>query len=679
MGMKNWKATFWQGKRIVVLATLMVICLLLMPSLVQYYQESPQDRLAKRFYHTDDRGLHWDYAAMLKAYKECRDSMRQQQMLDLMVTSRAMDLVPGIIDSITPGGFMDTERKIRTIIKLTGHDFSKEFDIASVAGTPDTNDTKTKLHQWWTANRQEVIQATASQKIYWTPSGWSGLTLKLTTEKSQYSDLEPIRLTAVLENHNVLEYTFSDRRPTPAFKLEFYRVADTGDMTKICETRYPEKWIICGYVSRWFAPVGHLAIKPGSCHITKLWGNNVDGNHIKLGRGAIRAVLTPLRGKDRNRHLVSNDVDIELVTPQGDDGLAYQFLIGKQPANMTNAQGYGRGWARSSNLIQNSNRNGDYDAPADEYFVNSFGGSIYAHYVRFAQADAAKWYRDQARSQPSYPLYSAAGPQIVKRLTEIIQTAPKDFPLFADACADLLEHYKGTGEIDKMAAVAETIKLSELKIADPTLSQRQTDLIAYPGEVVANIHHKDRFGRTSLYEAAENGTLQQVEFLIRKGADINAVSSWGTPLNVAVKTGRKDIVEALISSGADVNLGAASCTPLYSAAVKGDKAMVELLLAHGAEVNVGLVEENLHQREIARILMRTKGRGGKTPLHLAVEHGKVGKVERLLRNGAPITEKDDTGRTPLDIARTLPVDKTDATAIISLLEEYSRAAKPGLP
>jgi ankyrin repeat protein len=594
-------------------------------------------------------------------------------------------LVPGIIDSITPGGFMDTECKIRTIIKLTGHDFSREFDIASIAGVQDANDTKAKLYQWWAANSQSAIEAATSQKIYWTPDSWSGLTLKLATEKSRYLEIEPIRLTAVLENHNILAYTFSYRRPTPAFKLEFYRVSDTEGNVKICEISYPDRWgSFCGNASRWFAPVDYLTINPGSFNVTKQWVNSLDGYHFKLGGGAIRAVLTPLHGRDRSKHLVSNDIDVEIVTPQGDDDLAYQSLMGRQPTNTTNAQGYERGWARFSSLIRNSNRNSDYDDAADEYFVNSYGGSIYAYYVRFAQADAAKWYRDQARSQPSYPLYSAAGPQIDKRLTEIIQTAPKDFPLLADTYADLLEHCKGTGEIDKMAAIAETVKLGELKIVDPGLSQRLAGLVAYPGEMVANINHKDRFGRTSLYEAAEKGTLQQVQFLISNGADINSLSSWGTPLNIAVKTGRKEVVEALLASGADVNLGRPGCTPLFSAAFKGDKAMVEILLAHGAEVNImvngrTLVEDTLYRPEIVRILMRAKGRDGKTPLHWAVEYGKIGRVERLLRNGARINVKDDAGHTPLDTARILASKNSERAEIASLVDEYARAAGSVLP
>ncbi len=92
-----------------------------------------------------------------------------------------------------------------------------------------------------------------------------------------------------------------------------------------------------------------------------------------------------------------------------------------------------------------------------------------------------------------------------------------------------------------------------------------------------------------LNEAAKEGDLKKVKWLISKGADIEVKDgSSATPLYNAVDKVNKDVVEFLISKGANIN---ANCTdgftPLHRATVLfgGDKEMVKFLLSHGANVN----------------------------------------------------------------------------------------------
>jgi len=651
------------------------------------HEQSPVDRLAQQFYRIDDRGLHWNYKAMLKAYQECRDSTYQQQLLDLMVVSRAVHLVPDIIASISSGGAMDTERKIRTIIKLTGHDFSKDFDVASVAQQSVAEDARARLYRWWIQYGQGVLEVRGPKETFHAPNDWSALALTLATEKPQYLELEPIRLTATLENRSDTWYTFRYKRPEHAFKLEFLRVVDANQTVKISEMRYPGAWIVGGNASRRFAHPGYFVIDPSSSHVTQQWVNSGYGENLfSAGKVTLRAVLTPLHGKHKGRQLVSNDLQIDVVKPQGEDAAAHQFLTGTQAVDVGNGLSAGPEFVRFGGLVRNSSSS--YNSAADDYFVNTYSGSLYAWYVRYTQADAAKWYADSAgSSQFPNPQHSRARTQLVKRLAEVIQNAPRDFPLLADAYADLLEYYKKTGELDKMTAIAETVRLDELKVVDRRLSERLTALVAYPNTIAASVHRKDSAGRTSLHKAAEDGPAPLVRFLIAEGADVNVSGEWASPLHVAAQAGRKEIVEILIASGADINAVHDHRTPLFWPVVQGHKEIVEVLLAHGAEVNVTderdktLVESaNLHRhQDVLQTLIRAKGQGGRTPLHWAVEQGRRAMVHMLLKNGARLDAKDDMGRTALDIARALAHDDNDRLAILSLMEEYAATGNSRLP
>uniref|UniRef100_A0A158PCG1 ANK_REP_REGION domain-containing protein n=1 Tax=Angiostrongylus cantonensis TaxID=6313 RepID=A0A158PCG1_ANGCA len=66
----------------------------------------------------------------------------------------------------------------------------------------------------------------------------------------------------------------------------------------------------------------------------------------------------------------------------------------------------------------------------------------------------------------------------------------------------------------------------------------------------------DYDGRTALMKAAKNGFTEIVEFLVTKGADVNARSSNGdaTALSLACSAGHREIVKLLLKCGADPNI-----------------------------------------------------------------------------------------------------------------------------
>jgi ankyrin repeat protein len=178
------------------------------------------------------------------------------------------------------------------------------------------------------------------------------------------------------------------------------------------------------------------------------------------------------------------------------------------------------------------------------------------------------------------------------------------------------------------------------------------------------VSRRDDKGYTLLHEAAAKGDKDVVEWLIAKGAKVNAKAESGwRPLHEAAQFGNKDTVKLLLDRGANVNaIDKGGETPLHWAAGGGHKDVVKLLLDRGANVNY-------------------KDKGGMTPLHWAanrmLDFAKLqkgitalgieltnqimptlnwaegeykGVVEWLIAKGARINAKDNNGCTPLHYA-----------------------------
>jgi len=74
--------------------------------------------------------------------------------------------------------------------------------------------------------------------------------------------------------------------------------------------------------------------------------------------------------------------------------------------------------------------------------------------------------------------------------------------------------------------------------------------IGYAGE---NINNIDIDGRSMLGSACEFGQTQKAVELINLGADVNLNTTYGTPLELAIRANDKDLIEALIKAGAHLN------------------------------------------------------------------------------------------------------------------------------
>lgn len=171
------------------------------------------------------------------------------------------------------------------------------------------------------------------------------------------------------------------------------------------------------------------------------------------------------------------------------------------------------------------------------------------------------------------------------------------------------------------------------------------------------VDKRDRFGRTALGHAANEGKLEAVQFLLTRGADPNASDARGiTPLMLAASAasasrcvyGRAKadtrLVRALLASGADVHArDERGRTALFYAGQE----VIPTLVAAGAEVNVQDLE-------------------GLTPL-MAVDWNTE-LAQTLLDHGADPTLQDVHGWTALHHA--LQIYRCDGPSPEERLAEF---------
>lgn len=186
----------------------------------------------------------------------------------------------------------------------------------------------------------------------------------------------------------------------------------------------------------------------------------------------------------------------------------------------------------------------------------------------------------------------------------------------------------------------------------------------------ANVTDRDPDNATALHWAALNGHHDVCQYLVYRGAEVNALGGeiLATPLHWAIQHSVLEVVQLLVYhranpdiqdvqgfSGihASVHASATSIlnfllqetvdvdasdhfghTPLMWAAYRGDHQSVGLLLKHGAKVNM----QDDH---------------GLTPLHWAIANGNRLCIRILTSYGADCHARDKQGRTPQDMAQEL--------------------------
>src|SRR2546423_8005146 len=144
-----------------------------------------------------------------------------------------------------------------------------------------------------------------------------------------------------------------------------------------------------------------------------------------------------------------------------------------------------------------------------------------------------------------------------------------------------------------------------------------------------------------IYEAAAIGRTDLVRKLLGGNGALDSYSPEGfTPLALAAHFGHAEVVEFLLARGADVNAVSKNeleVTPLHAALYGREVETARLLIEHGADVNARQGSQNMP-------------RAGWTALHYAAGYGFVELIILLLDRGAGANAHDDEGRTPLRVA-----------------------------
>jgi ankyrin len=174
---------------------------------------------------------------------------------------------------------------------------------------------------------------------------------------------------------------------------------------------------------------------------------------------------------------------------------------------------------------------------------------------------------------------------------------------------------------------------------------------------------------TPLIRTARAGQLELVKFLVRRGANMHAISSRGqTPLHCAAEEGHEEVAAYLLDNGAQPSYqDTDGMTPLMSATKRRHIGMALLLLDYmggeGLEAVDGLGRTVLHwaicgggHEEVMAHLIRHGARGdirdnnGETAVEMAVRRGYVGATELLIGHMRPeaLQQRDGTGRNLLD-------------------------------
>ncbi|QGQ96438.1 ankyrin repeat domain-containing protein [Paenibacillus psychroresistens] len=173
-------------------------------------------------------------------------------------------------------------------------------------------------------------------------------------------------------------------------------------------------------------------------------------------------------------------------------------------------------------------------------------------------------------------------------------------------------------------------------VGNTYLSMAWTDFQDYDFEIVKLLldHGADLNDSKypSITDAAYRGKIEEIQYVLDRGANINAVNHLG---NSALSISNIEVIKFLLGSGIDVEIHGGK--PLRGAAWDGKEEILQLLFKEGADINYHGYDQ-VHS-------------DCPTPLQVAAQRGHVHIVHFLLELGADPTIKDKYGNRPYTVAK----------------------------
>jgi ankyrin repeat protein len=198
----------------------------------------------------------------------------------------------------------------------------------------------------------------------------------------------------------------------------------------------------------------------------------------------------------------------------------------------------------------------------------------------------------------------------------------------------------------------------------------QTPVVKALLDAKADVNLKTEDGKTALIIAVSNVKPEIVKALVDAGADVNAMTADNQfPALIAAQDGSeesKEIIAILASGKANLNASNAAYTPLSYAIEQGNKDLVKALVTAGADPNAKTVGGQaplilaMDNAEIFQMLLDAKANpnitnsSGETAFTAAIQAESLERTETLIKAGADVNLKDESGRFPLTIAKSFP-------------------------
>ncbi len=169
----------------------------------------------------------------------------------------------------------------------------------------------------------------------------------------------------------------------------------------------------------------------------------------------------------------------------------------------------------------------------------------------------------------------------------------------------------------------------------------------------ADVKAINSYGVNAMQLAADTANTELIRLLLKAGADPESPNADGeTALHLVARSGNVEAAKLLLKAGAKVNSRErfGEQTPLMWAAARRHPQMVELLLSKGADVNARGAVRDYKRVATAESRAAPRDRGGFTPLMYAAR-GNCGEcVEVLLKHKADVNLADPSFVVPLSIA-----------------------------